>query len=380
MKIGIFGGTFDPFTEAHEAIVKKVLDEKLVDKVFIVPTVVDYYRNKDDKWLTNIERISVIKDRVYKMKREGYCVNQSTREIDELQWYASDLQDAFVKGRRFYHTLVRIMHRVEVNESHDNEYYTIIGTDQYRNFKNWFMWEEILKLSKLIVVDGRNGDILGETVGYLDRVPYQNVQIDKKYEKVSASEIRREYKGTKDAVDRYINRLPPIREKLLQHTPIFDLVEKREVDAGFCPVGINAPDWVTVVAAHKDCFLMVRQDRYGTMKNYTEFVCGQVDKDETPMAAAFRELEEETGVRLDRPLTYLGSYDTNPAFMNNRMHFYFVELTDEEVKKMGDQKLDEHEKIELVWRDRADPEWKDAGPAFRALAVRLANEQKKKGE
>ena len=39
-KIGIFGGTFDPFTEAHLAIVKSAIDQKLVDKVHIEQTTI----------------------------------------------------------------------------------------------------------------------------------------------------------------------------------------------------------------------------------------------------------------------------------------------------------------------------------------------------
>ncbi len=46
MKLAIFGGTFDPFTKAHEAIVNTVLDEKIADEVIIAPTVTNWYRDK----------------------------------------------------------------------------------------------------------------------------------------------------------------------------------------------------------------------------------------------------------------------------------------------------------------------------------------------
>ena len=59
-KIGIFGGTFDPFTEAHLAIVKAAIDEELVDEVHIIPTIVDYYRNGKERWLPNYKRLYVI--------------------------------------------------------------------------------------------------------------------------------------------------------------------------------------------------------------------------------------------------------------------------------------------------------------------------------
>jgi len=37
-------------------------------------------------------------------------------------------------------------------------------------------------------------------------------------------------------------------KELIAHTKIFDVVLKDEVMPGFRPVGIDAPDWVMVVA------------------------------------------------------------------------------------------------------------------------------------
>ena len=53
MKVGIFGGTFDPFTRAHYEIVNEILRRKLVDKVLVIPTVVSYYR-KDKQEMFNL--------------------------------------------------------------------------------------------------------------------------------------------------------------------------------------------------------------------------------------------------------------------------------------------------------------------------------------
>ena len=58
MKIGIFGGTFDPFTEAHMEIVKSALN--IVDEVHIIPSVVDYYREDKECWLSHANRANVI--------------------------------------------------------------------------------------------------------------------------------------------------------------------------------------------------------------------------------------------------------------------------------------------------------------------------------
>ena len=54
MKIGIYPGSFDPIHLGHIQIVNKILKEKIVDKVLIVPT--------NDYWSKNI--LVNLKDRI----------------------------------------------------------------------------------------------------------------------------------------------------------------------------------------------------------------------------------------------------------------------------------------------------------------------------
>ena len=42
MKIGIYGGSFNPPHKMHEKIAKKLIDEKYVDQVIFVPTSTEY--------------------------------------------------------------------------------------------------------------------------------------------------------------------------------------------------------------------------------------------------------------------------------------------------------------------------------------------------
>ena len=61
MRYGIFGGTFDPFTPAHYEIVNKVLEGKLVDKVIVLPMIVDYYHIDKARMFTYEEWLAIIK-------------------------------------------------------------------------------------------------------------------------------------------------------------------------------------------------------------------------------------------------------------------------------------------------------------------------------
>lgn len=139
--------------------------------------------------------------------------------------------------------------------------------------------------------------------------------------------------------------------ELMLHTPIFDVLRRPEASAGFRPVAVHAPDWVSVCAQKGGKWLVTRQLRFGTMKEVVEFPCGCVEEGEASCVAAARELAEETGYVVDvRDMEKLGSFATNPGFMTNRMHYFFVDL-DSVPHRKQEQKLDEHEQLTCEWMD-----------------------------
>ena len=59
---------------------------------------------------------------------------------------------------------------------------------------------------------------------------------------------------------------------------------------------LEYPDWINTIAITKDgMFVFVRQYRYAIGKTVNELCAGVIEKGEDPMAAAKRELMEETG-------------------------------------------------------------------------------------
>ncbi|MGA2478458.1 MAG: NUDIX hydrolase [Spirochaetia bacterium] len=117
---------------------------------------------------------------------------------------------------------------------------------------------------------------------------------------------------------------------------------------------LTAPDWVTVIPVlsggnGEEILLMVRQYRHGAEIITTEFPAGLVDPGEEPLAAAARELEEETGYRAGR-MTLLGRVRPNPAFMNNWFSTYLAE----DLVRVGDLSLDDTEELQPLTLSRAE--------------------------
>lgn len=118
-------------------------------------------------------------------------------------------------------------------------------------------------------------------------------------------------------------------ESLIAPTRIFDLcairyrhpIRKSERDFYV----INTRDWVNVVALTTDRQLvLVNQFRYGINQLSWEVPGGIIDAGEDPVGAGIRELTEETGFT-GQNARLIGQNHPNPAIMNNRCHFVYVE-------------------------------------------------------
>lgn len=144
-----------------------------------------------------------------------------------------------------------------------------------------------------------------------------------------------------------------MKEKLIARTPIFDLVEKQDDGTiGFNPVGINSKDFITMIVEKNGQFLVVKQRRHGLNENCEEFVAGLVESGEDPKVTAVRELAEETGIKVDiSDVCCIGKLASNPAFMNNYMHYFYVNLDGIKYEK-GETSFDEHEKITHHWKNK----------------------------
>jgi ADP-ribose pyrophosphatase len=124
-------------------------------------------------------------------------------------------------------------------------------------------------------------------------------------------------------------RWEKLGETIRAQTRVLDLLSVRyrhpvrAVERDF--VVVAPPDWCNVIALTPDGQLvLVRQFRFGIDDFSLEIPGGMIDPGEDPVAAAVRELREETGF-VGTEARLLASVHPNPAIQKNRCHLVLVE-------------------------------------------------------
>lgn len=165
MKVGIFGGAFNPPHKMHKEIAETILKEKYMDKVIYVPTGNNY--NKPGL-LRGEDRIQMLK----LMFPENENVEISDFEVQGSLYTINTLKHF----RELYPT---------------DEIYFICGTDNLAEFYTWRNYEEILKNYKLFVIARKNNDFCDIIKGYSEYA--EHIELAKMEMKViSSTEIRKE--------------------------------------------------------------------------------------------------------------------------------------------------------------------------------------------
>ncbi len=165
MKIGIFGGCFNPPHVMHYGVANSILEQGYLDKVIFVPTG-DNYDKKD---------LASHKDRVEMLNIM----------VDKVDMLVSDM----CKNGEYPYTYQVLDYYKEMYPKAD--IYFICGTDNLDWFKEWRNYEYMLNNYKLLVVS-RNGDdipkIMENYKGYESSIEFASIN-----PKVLSSTIVREH-------------------------------------------------------------------------------------------------------------------------------------------------------------------------------------------
>lgn len=133
MKIGIFGGCFNPPHNMHKNIAVKLVEENYLDKVIFVPTG-NFYNKKD--LISDEKRYEMIK----LMIKDNSNLDVSKYEFDKLTYT--------------YQTLNYFQKKYK-----NDEIYFICGSDNLSELDTWREYEFILNNFKILVIRRNDDDL-----------------------------------------------------------------------------------------------------------------------------------------------------------------------------------------------------------------------------
>ena len=132
-----------------------------------------------------------------------------------------------------------------------------------------------------------------------------------------------------------------LKSSVVHKNPYFNVVEEEFLLSGG-KTGkyylIKVPDFVAVAAIEEDCIYLVEMERYTLGKRMLEIPMGGVEKGETSLRAARRELREETGIRAKK-LKKIGCLEALKGRSSQRFTVFIAEGL-----SFGEQDLDDVEK------------------------------------
>lgn len=125
MRIGIFGGAFNPVHNGHLALAKHYKDSLSLDRLIYIPTANPPHKPSGDL-IDGGHRINMLK----------LCVGDD--EVCDIEFRRD--------GKSYTYLTLQELKRAYPND----KLYLIIGADQFFYFENWYKYEEILSLATVV--------------------------------------------------------------------------------------------------------------------------------------------------------------------------------------------------------------------------------------
>ncbi|MGN1371976.1 MAG: nicotinate (nicotinamide) nucleotide adenylyltransferase [Candidatus Coprovivens sp.] len=176
MRIGIFGGSFNPPHKMHISICLDLINKHYVDKIVFVPTGSKYkYKNNLLPDINRLEMLQII-------------VNNNNN---------LDVSDYEMKSKVVY-TYQTLNYFKKINP--DDEIYFICGTDNLSYMDKWMNGEEILSNYKILVIKRKGEDInelLDKFKVYKDNI----VLTDIEQRDISSTDIRNKIQNKDSVLD-----------------------------------------------------------------------------------------------------------------------------------------------------------------------------------
>ncbi len=186
-KILVIGGRFDPIHIGHLIIAEDMKEELSVDKVIFIPGYHPPHRGVE----TSFE----------------HRYNMVKLAIDEEPSFAvSDIEKRLGLEKSYSYLVMKEFKK----EFPDARILFLIGSDQFKTFKTWYRYEELLDIVEIVVALRNTADKKYYPKDLIERVKFAHNRLIE----VSASEIRRRVREGKPF--RFMVR-EPVYQYILQN-------------------------------------------------------------------------------------------------------------------------------------------------------------------
>ena len=181
MKIGIFGGTFNPVHNGHVKLAKLYLEQLKLDKLIVIPANIPPH--KEVLCMANGE------DRINMLNLAFDAFSNVTVSDIELK----------TEGKSYTINTVNALKEKYPND----ELYLIVGGDMFLYFEKWKDYKKLLSLCKLCAAPRENGEYvkLKEYQKKIDPNLKNTIIFDSEVYVMSSSEIREKIINSDDLSD-----------------------------------------------------------------------------------------------------------------------------------------------------------------------------------
>lgn len=199
MKIGVFGGTFNPPHNTHVRMAQESAKQLLLDKLFVVPCGDPPHKRCDVDKQTRLALCHAAFDGIAQV--DDYEINKSGKSytVETLRHYKQLYPDA--------------------------ELYLVIGGDSLRSFDEWYQPKEIASLCTLAVADRNKQTSVATARKVIKRFGAKIAFLRFQPTKLSSTEIRLRYQfglDNDDAVPKAVDEMVSKRGLYSEYRPMAD--------------------------------------------------------------------------------------------------------------------------------------------------------------
>ena len=149
MRIGIYGGSFNPVHNGHIHLAKAAMKDFGLDRIFLLPSKISPHRSSAE-YASGEDRLEMLRLAVE---------NEKHMEVSDYE----------IRSDRVSYTIYTIEHFRSLFP--DDELCLLVGSDMLLSFEKWFRFEDILSQATLCAVSRNNGDMeqLKEKASFLSQ-------------------------------------------------------------------------------------------------------------------------------------------------------------------------------------------------------------------